>query len=111
MLEKTTRINLLYDFYQNLLTEKQRNYLELYYHEDFSLAEIAEHFNVTRQAVFEQIKRAEQLLEEYESKLQLFAKHEARERLIQLILAELDDQPQVNVEKVKRMVMDLKNVD
>src|SRR5690606_1157852 len=97
MLEKTTRINLLYDYYQNLLTEKQRNYIELYYHEDFSLAEIAEQFKVTRQAVFEQIKRAEQLLEEYESQLHLLAKHEKRERLFQQILAELENQSQISV--------------
>ena len=42
MLEKTTRMNYLYDFYQSLLTPKQRNYMYLYYLDDYSLGEIAE---------------------------------------------------------------------
>jgi uncharacterized protein len=41
MLEDTTRINMLYDFYGSLLTEKQREFLELYYQHDLSLAEAA----------------------------------------------------------------------
>ena len=44
MLEKTTRINYLYDFYQSLLTEKQKSYMSLYYLDDYSLGEIAEEY-------------------------------------------------------------------
>ena len=72
MLEKTTRMNYLYDFYQSLLTPKQRSYMALYYLEDFSLGEIAEENHVSRQAVYDNIKRTEAMLEEYEEKLSLF---------------------------------------
>jgi hypothetical protein len=82
VLAKTTRINLLFDFYRPLLTEKQQTFMQLHFHEDFSLGEIAEQFDVSRQAVFEHIKRAEQMLEEYEDKLQLLRQHEERSRAV-----------------------------
>jgi predicted DNA-binding protein YlxM (UPF0122 family) len=85
MLEKTTRINYLYDFYQSLLTPKQSSYMSLYYLDDYSLGEIAEEYDVSRQAVYDNIKRTEQMLEEYEEKLLLFQKFQAR----QLILKQL----------------------
>lgn len=69
MLEKTTRMNDLYDFYQSLLTPKQRSYMSLYYLDDLSLGEIAEQYGVSRQAVYDNIKRTEQTLEDYEKSL------------------------------------------
>lgn len=85
MLEKTTRMNYLYDFYQSLLTPKQRSYMALYYLDDFSLGEIAEEYGVSRQAVYDNIKRTEAMLEEYEEKLSLFQKFQERSKLIQKI--------------------------
>ncbi|MCM3704225.1 MULTISPECIES: putative DNA-binding protein [Cytobacillus] len=82
MLEKTTRMNYLYDFYQSLLTPKQRSYMSLYYLDDFSLGEIAEEYDVSRQAVYDNIKRTEAMLEEYEEKLLLFHKFQERNKLI-----------------------------
>lgn len=79
-LEKTNRINLLFDFYERLLTEKQQTFLKYYFHDDFSLGEIASEFEISRQAVYEHIKRAEQVLESYEEKLGLLSKHDARVR-------------------------------
>ena len=70
---KTNRINALFEFYEPLLTKKQMEYLAQYYRDDFSLGEIAENYNVSRQAVYDNIKRTEKILEEYESKLQLYA--------------------------------------
>ncbi|MFY0542831.1 putative DNA-binding protein [Brevibacillus sp. H7] len=78
MLEKTNQVNLLFDFYASLLKGKQREYLELYYLDDLSLGEIAEMHEVSRQAVYDHIKRAEKQLFEYEEKLLLAAKHEQR---------------------------------
>lgn len=83
MLEKTLRFNELYDFYQSLLTEKQHSYMSLYYLDDYSLSEIAEACNVSRQAVYDNIKRAEQLMEYYEGKLHLYEKYKRRKQLIQ----------------------------
>lgn len=90
-LEKTNRINLLFDFYEPLLTDKQRTFLKYYFHDDYSLGEIAAEFHISRQAVYEHIKRAEQVLEAYEAKLRLLAKHEALQRL----LGELDEAAQL----------------
>lgn len=82
MLEKTTRINYLYDFYQSLLTEKQKSYMSLYYLDDYSLGEIADEYEVSRQAVYDNIKRTEAMLEEYEVKLLLFQKFQERTKWI-----------------------------
>ncbi|TDM04004.1 putative DNA-binding protein [Macrococcus carouselicus] len=81
-IDKTMRMNYLFDFYQGLLTDKQRNYLERYYLEDESLSEIAEAFLVSRQAVYDNIKRTDELLEDYEVKLGLYRKFEERQQLI-----------------------------
>ncbi|MEE0967240.1 MAG: YlxM family DNA-binding protein [Bacilli bacterium] len=84
-LEKTQRINLLMDCYSDLLTEKQNLYLSYYYEEDLSLSEIADELGVSRNAVYDNIKRAIKVLEDYESKLQLLKKHEERLKLIERI--------------------------
>ncbi|QGQ46885.1 putative DNA-binding protein [Metabacillus sediminilitoris] len=81
-LEKTTRLNYLFDFYQSLLTPKQKSYMSLYYLDDYSLGEIAEEYSVSRQAVYDNIKRTEAMLEEYEEKLLLFQKFQKRQELM-----------------------------
>lgn len=77
-LEKNMRLNALFDFYQPLLTPKQNEYLQLYYGDDFSLGEIAEEFAVSRQAVYDNLKRSTQLLEDYEAKLHLYTDYQER---------------------------------
>lgn len=83
MIEKTMRMNYLFDFYSSLLTEKQQIYLSLYYFEDYSLGEIAQEYDVSRQAVYDNIKRTEIMLEEYEEKLLLFQKFQERKSTIE----------------------------
>lgn len=92
MLEKTTRINYLFDFYQQLLTEKQKNYMDLYYLEDYSLGEISETYDVSRQAVYDNIKRTEVMLEDYEEKLGLYRRFQARNELIDQMKAAVENQ-------------------
>ncbi|MCQ2464045.1 MAG: DNA-binding protein [Oscillospiraceae bacterium] len=65
---------MLLDFYGDLLTEKQRDIMQLYYFEDLSLSEIAENENISRQGVHDAIKHAEQYLDEFEEKIGLFRK-------------------------------------
>jgi predicted DNA-binding protein YlxM (UPF0122 family) len=89
MLEKTERINLLYDFYGTLLTDRQQQMIELYFLDDLSLSEIAEQFSISRQAVHDNLRRATQQLEEWEDKLQLLKVHEQKQQQIRNILAEL----------------------
>ncbi|SJZ97232.1 hypothetical protein SAMN02745116_02019 [Pilibacter termitis] len=81
-IEKTNRMNALFEFYSTLLTEKQMNYIELYYAFDYSLGEIAEEFQVSRQAVYDNIKRTEKTLEEYERKLSLYSNYIVRGEIL-----------------------------
>lgn len=83
LLEKTTRMNFLFDFYQALLTDKQRSYMELYYLDDHSLGEIADSYGISRQAVYDNIRRTEAMLEEYEDKLRLLEKFQQRKLAIE----------------------------
>ncbi|NLZ92446.1 MAG: YlxM family DNA-binding protein [Firmicutes bacterium] len=80
MLEDIMRINLLYDFYGNLLTKKQRECLELYYQDDLSLAEIADHDGISRQGVHDLVKRAVRTLEKAEKRLGLVARFTTQEK-------------------------------
>ncbi|CAM4023775.1 putative DNA-binding protein [Bacillus manliponensis] len=110
MLEKTTRMNYLYDFYQSLLTPKQRSYMSLYYLDDLSLGEIAEEFDVSRQAVYDNIKRTEAMLEEYEEKLMLFQKFQARQQLVAKLKQLISEEEHVN-DEVKQVVEAIENLD
>lgn len=67
--EKNLKVAVLLDYYSPMLTEKQRDVIDLYYNEDLSLGEIAEHENITRQGVRDSIKRGEQSLFELENAL------------------------------------------
>jgi len=91
-LEKSTRLNILFDFYRALLTDKQNDYLELYYADDYSLGEIAEEFEVSRQAVYDNLKRSTQLLEDYEQKLHLYTDYLQRQK----VAAEIADKIKKN---------------
>jgi uncharacterized protein len=98
MLEQTTEINLLYDFYGLLLTKKQQLILECYYLDDWSLSEIANHQGTSRQAVFEGIKRAEQHLIEFENKLGMVQKYRQRDQIAKKILSKLSADPTLQAE-------------
>ena len=87
-LEKMVRTGLLYDFYGGLLTEKQRQAMELYYLENWSLAEIAASEGISRQAVFDLLHRSEHTIEEYERKLGLLNRFLKQ----QTVLAEIHQQ-------------------
>lgn len=84
-LEKNNYINSLFEFYQSLLTDKQKSYLELYYADDYSLGEIAEEFSISRQAVYDNIRRSEKLLQQYEDKLGLYRLYQARNQKLDQI--------------------------
>lgn len=68
-MSKNLAIADLLDLYGDMLTEKQKDVMELYYDQDLSLAEIAEHEEITRQGVRDSIKRGEAYLLELEEKL------------------------------------------
>jgi uncharacterized protein len=89
-IDKKMRIGDLYEVYRELLTEKQRDILELYINEDLSLGEIAETFGVSRQAVHDLLKRTETILEEYESKLLLYARLSSEGERMRTAIEKLD---------------------
>lgn len=63
--------SLLYDFYGVLLTDKQREVMELYHEENYSIVEIARELKVSKQAVYDNLKKSDRILREYEAKLGL----------------------------------------
>ena len=75
MKNQTYRMTMLYDFYGDLLTERQREFYDLYYNEDLSLAEIAENYGITRQGVRDIIVRGEAALQEIEDKTGLIRRY------------------------------------
>jgi hypothetical protein len=89
MVEKLVEIGILFDFYGKLLTEKQYNIVELFYLEDFSLSEIGEELNITRQGVYDILKRAEEKLYQYEDKLGLASRFRESHEDIKKIIEEI----------------------
>ena len=73
-MEKFVEQTLLYDFYGELLTERQQQVYESVVLEDYSLSEVAEDLGISRQGVHDMIKRCNHTLEEYESRLHLVEK-------------------------------------
>lgn len=83
-MDKIGRLALLYDFYGQLLTEKQQEIMVLYYEQNLSLGEIAEEMAVSRQAIHDIIRRCEKQLEKYEQKLGLVARYlQERSKLLE----------------------------
>jgi len=87
----------LYDYYSELLTDKQKEYFEDYYFDNLSLAEISENNNISRNAIHKQLKEVTLKLENYEEKLMLFQKRKVIEKLIK----NLDDELK---EKIKELI-------
>ena len=83
--------SLLYDFYGDLLNDKQSNVMGLYHEDNLSLSEIADDLGMTRQAVHYTLKKAEGSLEKYEEKLKLISKYLNNEAEINSALKKLDE--------------------
>lgn len=83
--------------------------MSLYYLDDFSLGEIAEAFEVSRQAVYDNIKRTEAMLEEYEAKLMLLAKFEQRTELLAQIKEAIESN--ATPEEIMSMLDSLEKLD
>ena len=83
--------SMLFDFYGELLTDKQREYFDLHYNEDLSLAEIAEQSGISRQGVWDIIRRAEAAMTEVEEKTGLIKRFNERNAALAEIRSELTE--------------------
>lgn len=86
----------LYDYYGDLLTDKQKKYFEDYYFNNYSLKEISENYNVSRNAIFKQIKDVVNKLSNYEEKLELYSKS----LKIKAIISDFDDKIRKEIEEL-----------
>lgn len=88
-MDKVVEIGILFDYYGKLLTDKQFEIVDQYYNEDLSLSEIAEIHGISKQAVSENLKRAEKKLYNYEKKLLLVDRNQKISKGIQNALEEM----------------------
>jgi predicted DNA-binding protein YlxM (UPF0122 family) len=105
-MEKLVRIGILIDFYGKLLSEKQYQVMDLYYLNDFTLSEIGEELGVSRQSVFDTLKRSEEKLDSYENELGLVAKFYSSQdtiREIRKIAAEIYE---IGKKEANKKIMD-----
>lgn len=113
MKNQAYRMAMLFDFYGDLLTDRQKEFYDLYYNEDLSLAEIAENYGISRQGVRDVIVRAEAAMTEVEDKThiirrfhqmqgQIAAIDQAADRLLQMV-DNGDFQPQA-LDEIGRMI-------
>ena len=110
MMEDRVEISLLMDFYKPLLTEKQRNIMELYFDDDLSLAEIAELTSTSRQAIHDLIKRCYKQLLSYESKVNLLQKSMNREEKIIKLLKKISKKYSISDEEYDMLKKELEDL-
>ncbi len=89
-LDTIAQASLLYDFYGALLTDKQREVMELYHEENYSIVEIAEELGVTKQAIHENLRKSEKILRAYEEKLGLMKSLLETRELIETVDEKID---------------------
>jgi len=85
-MENIYEFALLLDLYGQLLTQRQYEILDLHYNNDYSLGEIAEHLGISRQGVYDNLKRGKEILINAEKKLKLLEKHFVQKSIAEKIL-------------------------
>ncbi|NLG89540.1 MAG: putative DNA-binding protein [Clostridiaceae bacterium] len=118
-MEECAQISMLLDFYGQLLTKRQYEILDLHYNGDCSLGEIAGQLNISRQGVYDGVKKGKEALKAYEKKLGLvsrFTKHEKNLRSILENLKEmknmdnkdnLNDMIDICVKELEKVIIEL----
>lgn len=91
-MESFARISLLYDYYGALLSEKQRNAMELHYWHDLSLSEIATELNISRPGVADLLRRSMDDLNHYEKHLHLLQEAQERQNVLHLLQLATEEQ-------------------
>lgn len=107
MKQDPTAMTLLFDYYGELLSDKQKTCFDLYYNQDYSLAEIAEEIGISRQGVHDSIARAESALREMEAKTDFIAREQRMQEIlseIQLAAAKLFDSEDETVRQTAKKI-------
>lgn len=116
MVDAVTYLSLLYDFYGQVLTERQQQIFEMYHFEDLSLGEIAEQLSISRQAVYDLLHRSERTLLDLEDKLKVVARYQQEQALldearseIEAVITQLGESPLA--EKLRVVLHQLNEID
>lgn len=96
MKNQTYRMTMLFDFYGELLTDRQKEFFDLYYNEDLSLAEIAENAGISRQGVRDVIVRAENAMQEIEDKTGIIRRFERQRPHLDAVAAAAEEVKTIN---------------
>lgn len=110
-MNRHVEISFLYDFYGQLLTEKQKIVLDYYYNDDLSLGEISEHLKITRQGVYDILRRSEKILYSYEQKLKLAAKFKEQQKKMkeihQKVILLYNNEKIKDIDEIKEFIYEL----
>ncbi len=111
MLDQLNRINLLYDIYAPLLTQRQQEVLRLYFSDNYSMGEIAAEYAISRQAIHDLIRRSLALIEKYEEKLGLYAHYNYQSERFDEVeqLLEQDSLKPEELVRLKEIVRELRS--
>ncbi|HEX3030564.1 MAG TPA: YlxM family DNA-binding protein [Clostridia bacterium] len=116
-MDNVHEISLMLDFYGQLLTDRQYEIMDLHYNNDYSLGEISEQLSISRQGVFDNVKRGRHALYEMEEKLGLVKKFSQQKIKAKEILSyikkigksDFSEEDAVNLEKVEKGIIDIIN--
>ncbi len=89
-MEKLHEISLMLDFYGLLITKRQYEIIDMHYNGDYSLGEISKYLGISRQGVYDNIKKGKALLERYEEKLNLVKKYNEQKTIKNVLLNEIN---------------------
>ena len=107
MPDETVLRTMLLDFYGDMLTQRQREFLDYYYNQDLSLAEIAESSGISRQGVWDIIRRAEATLRETERKTGLVRRYGAQRQTLREIEQKLQTPQSLTDGEAQRLVREI----
>jgi len=103
---QTYRMTMLFDFYGEVLTERQKEFFDLYYNDDLSLSEIAENYGISRQGVRDVIVRAEGVMQEIEDKTGLLKRFMQMQTKLDAILAAAQEIKMLNYRQFESQELD-----
>ncbi len=102
-IDKKAYYAILFEYYKELLTDKQVETFICYYNEDYSLAEIAEEFSVSRNAVWDTLKKVVSLLDYYEDKLKLYSKDQLLKNYLDDLKKHVDAEGKIIIKSIEEM--------